>query len=171
MSAFGRLTGTQVLQNVDTLELRTVAKLSLDAQTMQIAVFVEEKQNLYIDDVKEINIWADVLVGLDPAAWDATLASALEKWAVEGLTHFLSLFESTTDGALGLTSNPKMYTLIMRVIQATRVSMSRPPLESSKLELKEDQCRGFLEKLHELGKRSMLHDLLIDRMRHVIEGD
>lgn len=152
------------------LQLRPVAELSIEARTTYVRVFVEEKQNLYIDSVREADEWATTMVQLDPDAWDPNTILVLESWTVEGLTYYIDTYEDHIDGALSPISKPEVYTLFMRVILSARVLMSRSAPASGKGKAKEDACKGLLEKLLELGKQRLLHDLLLDRIKWILEG-
>ena len=151
-------------------QLCPVAELFLEARTTQIAVFVEEKQNLYIDTVREADEWATLVVQINPGAWDPNLTKALESWTIDGLTYFLETYENSHDrGALSPTSKPEVYTLFMRVILSARVLMTQSSQSSSNGKAKENTCRALLEKLFDLGKQRQLHDLLLDRIHFILD--
>ncbi len=143
---------------------------------MHLAVFVEEKQNLYIDTVREADEWATTAVQLHRDVWDPVVVSSLEKWTIDGLTYFIETFEDHIDGALGPISKPEVYTLLARVIFSARVlncrntSISGLRSGKGKGKAKENICKSLLEKLLELGKQRMLHDLLVDRIEWILEG-
>lgn len=145
-------------------QLRPVAELSLEARTTQFVVFVEEKQNLYIDTVREAEEWATFMTKVNPDAWDTTILSILESWTVDGLTYFIETCENQIDGALGPTSKSEVYTLWMRVILSAKVLMAWSAQASGKGRATEIIYRGLLEKLLGLGKQRLLHDLLLDHI-------
>lgn len=153
---------------------RPVVHLSIQARKPQLAVFVQEKQNLYIDTAREADEWATTAVHLHPDAWDLAVVSTLEAWTIDGLTHLIETYEDHIDGALRPSSKPEVYTLLARVISSARVLMSRDTLASGsgsgKGNAKENVCKGLLEKLLELGKQRPLHDLLLDRIEWILEG-
>ena len=152
------------------LQLRPVAELSREAQKMQIAVFVEEKQNLYFDTVREADDWAALIVQIDPNCWNPILIAALDTWTIDGLTYFIEKFERSHDsGALGPTSKPEVYTLWMRIILSARVLMTPSASATAKGTGKENTCRALLEKLLELGRQRLLHELLVDRILFILE--
>ncbi len=145
------------------LRLRPVAHLSLEAQTTSTVVFVEEKQNLYIDSVSEAEDWAELLLRLDPEA------SELETWTVEGLSHILNSLQSSIDGALSPTSKPEVFTLFSRVLLASKVLiMRRGPPVSPKGKDREQSCVRLLEKLLDFGRSRLFHDLLIYRIETIL---
>ena len=149
--------------------LRSVAELSLEARATSTVVFVEERQNLYIDTVSEAESWAELLSRLDLDAWPPSIASALEIWTVEGLAHILDILENSIDGALGPTSQPEVFTLFTRVLLAAKVLILRSPTASSKGKGKDHVCVGLLERLLELGRSRFFHDLLLHRIQTIME--
>ena len=156
-------------QNIP-LQLRPVAELSLEARTTQIAVFVEEKHNLYIDEVLEADRWANLLVHIDPEAWEPTVVSTLQSWTADGLKYFLDFYERVYDlEALSSLSIPEMYTLFMRVILSAKVLINGATQMSSKRNATKQECRVLLEKLLELGTQKRLHGLLLDRIQYILD--
>ena len=182
MEAAHRLTGTDLIKldlmqvrkheepnnrfSRSTLHLRPVSELFVSARTIQNAVFVEEKQNLYIDTAKEAERWAEVLYQIDNPTRDTGLALAFETWTVEGLTYLIDTLQSSTDGELGETSKPEVFTLITRVVLAAKVLMRCSSLVPSGE--KDDVCAARLQKLLDIGIRASLHGLLLDLMRKVL---
>jgi len=150
--------------------MRPVGEISLEAQMPQTAVFVEEKQNLYIDTVKEAEIWAEVLIGLDGNACVVEVADALEVWTVDGLLHLLDNLRRSSDFAYGPTSLPDVFTLFMRVIMSAKVIMARSILASGQGRITENRCWKLLSELLILGRELDLHSLLIDRMDKILEA-
>lgn len=151
------------------MRLRSVAELSLEARATSTVVFVEERQNLYIDTVSEAESWAKLLSRLDSDAWPPSIASDLETWTIEGLAHILDILENSIDGALGPTSKPEVFTLFTRVLLAAKVLILRPPAASSKGTCKEHVCVGLLQRLLELGRSRLFHDLLLHRIQTTME--
>ena len=157
-------------QGKSVLRLRPVADFSLEARTTSTVVFVEERQNLYIDTVSEAESWAGLLLQLDPDAWPSRLASDLEIWSVEGLEHIIEILQEGVDGALNLTSKLEVFTLFTRVLQAAKVVIMRRGTHPSREgNGKEHVCVRLLEKLLDLGRSRQLHDLLLYRIETILE--
>ena len=157
-------------QGKSVLRLRPVADLSLEARTTSTVVFVEERQNLYIDTVSEAVNWAELLLRLDPDTWPSRLASDLEIWSVEGLEHITEILQEGVDGAPNLTSKPEVFTLFTRVLQAAKVVIMRRGIHPSPEKIgKEYMCVGLLEKLLDLGRSRQLHDLLLYRIEIILQ--
>ena len=158
-------------QNIP-LQLRSVAELSLEAQTTQIAVFVEEKHNLYVDKVLEADRWANLLVRLDPEAWEPTVVSTLRSWTADGLEYLLDFHEKISDlEASSPLSISEMYTLFMRVILSAKVLMSGATHMSWKRNATKQEYRVLLGKLLELGTQKRLHGLLLDRIQYILDDE
>ncbi|KAF2215287.1 hypothetical protein CERZMDRAFT_36176, partial [Cercospora zeae-maydis SCOH1-5] len=115
----------------------------LEASTQSdTALFAEEKQNLYIDEAKEVRVWSQVLQKLSLSAIDKSLIAKLAQWAVAGLHTLTSHSESNADGALGWTTQPGTYVLGLKVIYAVEILFSfsargaKIPLQPSELRKK-----------------------------------
>lgn len=97
-------------------------------------LFVEEKQNLFIDDVCEIDCWSKALTLLAETSFvEVTLLRDIAEWVSEGLTYLyqISADETGQDGPLGWTSKEETFTLGIRVISLAAVlASSRFPARS-----------------------------------------
>ena len=154
------------------LQIRPVAELLLEARTTQIAVFVEEKQNLYVDQVLEADGWANILVKMDAAAWKPTVVSELQSWTTNGLDYLLQFCERMSDlEAVTLTSLSEVYTLFMRVILSAKVLVNGATQMDREVSRKNQDCRVLLERLLELGTQKQLHGLLLDRIRYILKNE
>lgn len=150
--------------------LRPVAEICLEAQMPQLAVFVEEKQNLYIDTVKEAELWAGVLIGLDSDACVVEVVDALQAWTIDGLSHFIDTLKQSGDSTFGPMSLPGVFTLFIRVILSAKTTLARSVPASGQWNMKENPCWKLLEELLKLGRKYNLHSLLIDRIEKVLEA-
>lgn len=84
-------------------------------------LFVIEKQNLYIDEVREAVLWAQVLKRLSARAIPGSLAAALSVWVIEGLDELISRARTHNDGPLGWTWKPEVFTAGWQVVCAADV--------------------------------------------------
>ena len=160
----------QTKQANSILPFRPVPDIYLEAQTISNIVFVEERQNLYIDTVSEAEIWAQLLLQLDPNAWPLSIASDLKTWTVKGLAHIIQILQSGVDGALSPTSKPEVFTLFTRVLLAAKILIVRWETRASSEEKgQEHVCVGLLEKLLELGRSRFYHDLLLHRIETIVD--
>ena len=159
----------QAKQGEYTLHLRPVADIFLEAQTTSNVVFVEERQNLYLDTVTEAEGWAELLSKLDPEAWPLSLVSAFEHWTAEGLAYIIEDLQTDIDGAQIPTSKAEVFSLFTRVLLAARVLIRRSGTEErSKGKMNEHQCVGLLKRLSYLGRSRLFHDLLLYRIEEIL---
>jgi hypothetical protein len=90
-------------------------QISRSMQTDQ-ALFAEEKQNLYIDDAREVAVWAQVVMKLSwPGAVDQPLVKSLGIWIEEGIPALRS------QGTTKLASNAETFTLGLSVIYGAEI--------------------------------------------------
>jgi len=180
MRAAERLVGLQLLPGTHSKEginmdasreatLRPVAEISLEVQRPQVAVFVKEKQNLYIDTVREAGVWAETLIKLDSDAFVVEVADALEIWTTDGLSHILDTLKQIEDAAFGSTSIPEVFTLFMRIILSAKVILSRPIPASAQGNKREHPCGRLLQALLKSGREKNLHSLLFDHIKQILE--
>ena len=148
-----------------------VAELSAEAQKTQNTVFAEEKQNLYLDSAFEASEWANVMVQIDPEAWQPGVVSTLQSWTVEGLTYFADFYTKGDESeTLGPAFVSKIYTLITRVIISAKALLSRTHSISSNETTNKNESRTLLKKLQGLGEKRALHGLLQDRIKAILAG-
>ncbi|KAL8734098.1 MAG: hypothetical protein Q9181_003306 [Wetmoreana brouardii] len=96
-------------------------KMSKDDTTL----FVEEKQNLYVDEAEEACNWQNVLISVEWTAKDTGVLNGIRRWAAEGVETLIKLTEEEPDGPLGWTSKPDVFTLGVRIILAAEALMLR----------------------------------------------
>lgn len=160
---------SQTLKGKSVLHLRPVVDLALEARTTSTVVFVEERQNLYVDTVSEAEAWAELLSRLELGAWPLSLASQLELWTMEGLTYILETLQENIDGALSATSEPEIFALFTRVLLAAKVLIMRGELHvSPKGKGKEDVYVALLKKILVLGRLRLFHDLILHRIEVIL---
>lgn len=80
-------------------------------------LFEEERQNLYLDDIREIGIWCLALGKVSPERMDNHVELLARKWTLEGLRELTVALPSLTSGPFGVLSKLEIITLFMRVIQ------------------------------------------------------
>jgi hypothetical protein len=86
------------------------------------ALFVEEEQNLFIDEVREVKLWSGVFQNLPQETLESTEARPsplllLAQWAIEGLLELHEIHKK--DGPLGWTSSPAAFAIFMRISACT----------------------------------------------------
>lgn len=173
--AVQRLTGTspfvKILPTRGTLilQLRPVEVLLQEAMRTDHALFVEEKQNLFIDDLKEAKIWAGALADLHPQP-EAISKSALETWTLDGISSLTVTIRENVDGPLGWTSKPEVFTIGMRVILAVKLLLYAHEMDGSSARTeRQGKCCDSLRTLLDVGREKMVHDLWLQRVEELLE--
>lgn len=135
-------------------------------------LFVEEKQNLFIDEVREVDVWSRVLLQLKRNAYPETLIRQISSWVSEALDHLLSLVseESGSDGLLGWTSKPESFALGVRVISIA-TSLASPGFSVPEaLDVDQATLRKQIQNLLAAGDKASLHDNWLSRMRVAVDS-
>jgi hypothetical protein len=132
------------------------------------ALFVIEKQNLFVNEVREAILWSQVLKKLSSKAISTVVADALTEWTMSGIRLLAERLEREVDGALGWCSKPDVFIFFMQVLCAADVLMCWR-LKTKKVELKGTDVRRALMKLSDIGTRNGLHEMLIDRIERIIQ--
>ncbi|KAI6822745.1 hypothetical protein KC327_g9365 [Hortaea werneckii] len=88
------------------------------------ALFVEEKQNLYIDEAREVKLWAQVLLRAPADMLTIHLRKQLSAWVSEGLCALTSKMAESGDGPLGWSSRPEVFVLGLQLVYGAEVLLS-----------------------------------------------
>ncbi|TKA35051.1 hypothetical protein B0A54_14559 [Friedmanniomyces endolithicus] len=86
-----------------------------DAKT-STSLFAEEKQNLYVDEAREVKAWSQVLMSLPPTAVPKRLVRHLSLNVTEGLNALILHATEPNGGPLGWSSRPEHFTLGLQII-------------------------------------------------------
>lgn len=134
-------------------------------------LFVEEKQNLFIDDVREVELWSRALLRLTPTAYAKLSLDEMSAWAFDGLKYLCSLAgpEKEPDGLLGWVSKPEIFTLGLRVIAISSALGSQVFPVPGSLRVQPTAFRGSLESLLVPGKSSSVHGDWLSRIQRALE--
>lgn len=135
----------------------------------QDALFAVEKQNLYIDPVREANIWSRVLNRLDISLLPLTTAANLTAWVLEGLETLLNQTSKNHDGPLGWTSKPDIFALGMQVFSCADVLLGWRVKYPRKVKVRGSELRRKLWALRVKGLEMHLHPLWIEEIERVLE--
>ncbi|EZF14270.1 hypothetical protein H112_06098 [Trichophyton rubrum D6] len=85
-------------------------------------LFAEEKQNLYIDEVREIKLWSQHLVQLEKAAINCSLYKHFSTWVMDGLDSLIQLAaDKPKDSLLGWTSNMDIFVTGIRTLYGAKM--------------------------------------------------
>lgn len=85
------------------------------------ALFVEEKQNLYVDEASEVRAWSRVLQRLSTVAISRRSLKHLGTWVLAGVQTLVQHADMHPDGALGWSSKPDIFKLVLQVIYGAEV--------------------------------------------------
>ena len=149
------------------MKLISFGELLGQARKEDNTLFIEERQNLFIDDVREAERWADILEVLSHSVVEK-FTTAFEEWVLAGL---LALLDSAKeiDGPLGWTSKPEVFALGMRVIIAARILLNW--INEGFSQVKKDEVCRFLEQLVEISGWTGLHGLWIRGANLVLNSE
>ena len=176
VEAVQRLTGTppfiyrsgngNSLDETTNLQLPPVGSLLQEVGQEDTTLFIEEKQNLFKDDVDNAEQWASVLRSLSSRAIPLTVASQVETWVLHGLLVLVDTASNERDGPLGWTSKPAVFTLGMRVILGAQVVLHWAG--NGVIISKYDTLRNLLEKLIEVGGATAVHISWLCRIQETL---
>lgn len=148
-------------------DFKSFETLFEDYSKESLALFEEEKQNLFIDDVREIDTWTKVFRHVDKSVYDQTLINKLEVWLSNGLKYLndkitSSAVDGQTDDVLGWTSKPEVYTLgcLLFSVASLLIAISE-----------KEEAGGFkrtLKTLYKGGQMISLHPQWLDRIQAAI---
>ncbi|GAB1741817.1 hypothetical protein NU219Hw_g7224t1 [Hortaea werneckii] len=88
------------------------------------ALFVEEKQNLYIDEAREVKLWAQVLLRAPATMLTTQLRRQLSAWVAEGISALTSKMAENADGPVGWSSRPEVFVLGLQLLYGAEVLLS-----------------------------------------------
>lgn len=141
------------------------------AATPDTALFVKEKQNLYVDEVEEARAWSQMLIHLKPS--ELTQRARLQRlgaefvaWTTDGLSVLIETAESKIDGPLGWTSKPEVFTIGFKVILAARVVLCSNTWGFS--DEAKDLCEKRLEELLAVGTKNNLNEFWITEVKDIL---
>jgi hypothetical protein len=135
-------------------------------------LFEEEKQNLFIEAIREIDVWTTVLTQLSKPAYDEELLKEVFNWVSEGLACFSDILATPDgeDGLVGWMAKPEAYTLGMRVINLAVVMISKEVNALGLLGDKQSLLRKKMDILLERGRIGSFHADLLARIERALES-
>jgi hypothetical protein len=164
-AAIERMTGSQILDS--NIEPPADQRFTTASQE-NTALFMVEKQNLFIDPAREAVLWSRVLKRMSKRGITAERAAQLTTWILDSVSLLTHSAASQDDGPLGWTSKPDMFAFGVQVICAADVLLHwrsitrRPPVGGNVL-------RRALWDWLEAGKKSAMHPIWIDMLEQVLE--
>ncbi|KAJ5935095.1 Armadillo-like helical [Penicillium verhagenii] len=146
--------------------LVSVADLVNEYCQESTVLFVEEKQNLFIDDVREIDVWSKALLHLRNDAYPEILVRQFSSWVSEGLEYLSKKVTQETgqDGLLGWISKPESFTLGVRIISISTALASEKFTAPQYLNLEPGKFQQQLQLLLDAGRGASVHDEWLSRI-------
>lgn len=136
------------------------------------ALFAVEEQNLFIDEVREMTRWCQVLRTVEGPAWNETF-NLLVEWAIEGIKEIARVAENE-DGPMGWISKPQVFAICMSAVLVSKTLLERADqaaveaasevLSDPKTLLRIAVLREKVEGLVEVGRKGGLHVSLITKL-------
>lgn len=139
------------------------------------SLFVEEEQNLFIDEVRETSLWIKAFESLGVQSRPKTDAetvwvqpcAALSAWIVDGLMLMTGLLDKE-DGPLGWLSKPAVFSSCMRVLLSANAITQRHEYGLASNTTTQDpgapivsQIMSAMEKFLKLGRERNVHSGLL----------
>ena len=151
------------------LSWRKLDRDLLDTLEGETILFVVEKQNLYIDEVVQVEAWAGVLKSLSFQALHPLTVRKLFQWCSEGLDTMLETTHKQRDGPLGWTSKSEVFIAGMRLINCADVILhwrtEGKLRDSSRFEIAEK-----LRMWYEISQQNQLHGLWTRGMEGILKS-
>lgn len=152
--------------------LAPVSDLIAELRKESTVLFVAEKQNLFIDEIRELDVWTEALFRLAESSYDDSLFPGVCQWVLEGLAYLSGLVanQALTDGFLGWTAKPEIYTLVMRIITVASALISKDFPASRLLGQHQGTLREGLTSLLHNGRGASLHPGLLSPVEMVLQS-
>lgn len=161
--AIGRLSGG----NISAQRVFPICTTLSAAAQQDTALFVQEKQNLFIDGTREARVWSQVLIKLDPKALSLSLVSDLASWTMDGVEALAAALEQNTDGLLGWARRPEVFQLGLQLIYAAEVLLVI--CGKVKTTVSGSEVREKLVRFLSVGRKSEVSPLWISNAEKVLE--
>lgn len=145
---------------------RSVQEMMQEVRRQDNALFAEEKQNLFIDPVREAENWALVLMNATQLEKVVSITSAIESWTMEGLEVLIET-ANEEDGPLGWSIKPDVFTLGMRILLAAKVQVHWLQAGLNK-EPSPKHILGFLRTLLAVGTEKLLNGIWLRQIEDIL---
>lgn len=152
---------------LNALDGQSVGERLKAATKVDTALFVEEKQNLYIDEAWEVKMWSNAMLRIPAHCFSKSLLKHLSSWVADGLTALATKNEDSPDGALGWTSKAEVFTLGLQVVYGAEVLL-RCVQQGVKIETPPSMLRKSLAELQASDERNSLNGLWLQEIARVL---
>ena len=147
---------------------RPIPQILKQAMKPNTTLFVEEKQNLFVDEVQEAERWAGILKSLSSTAVHSSLIPILETWIAQGFGALSEMAEVEEGGPLGWTSKSEVFLLGMRILFMADVLLDWG--RRGFMVADSGGVRTRLEELAEVGQRRGLHGLWMAKIADLLQS-
>ncbi|PWY74362.1 HEAT repeat protein [Aspergillus heteromorphus CBS 117.55] len=139
-----------------------------DLRKESTILFEEEKQNLFIDEVREIDLWSSSLSQFSVSAFDPTQVETMYDWILDGVSCLTAILdkEEGRDGLLGWVSKPQTFVLGVRLFGVAGVLANgavKEMLAEEKRSVLKERLGGLLLR----AERGLVHRDWIERIGKV----
>lgn len=136
------------------------------------ALFVEEEQNLFIDEVREARLWSEILLrnfkmleseGSGEQYWQQY--THLAKWIMDALQKLNELMEKD-DGPLGWTAKPSMFAICTRILLVSNALLESKGRLSENISsiLRQGEIGEAINLFRDLSERNHIHPSLLSKV-------
>ena len=146
----------------------SVADRLATLSTVDTALFAEERQNLYIDDAREVKAWSQVIQALYPSSTSRRLLKRLAPWVSEGLEELTKVIEANADGPLGWSTKPDVFKLGLQVLYGAEVLLHAVE-KGVKLPIRPSHLREKLAAFKAAGMSQNINPLWMREIDHIID--
>ncbi|TID14586.1 HEAT repeat protein-like protein [Venturia nashicola] len=139
----------------------------MSATAEDTALFVVEKQNLFLDLYHEAGLWSQVLKGLSAKIITDAEVTALGDWVFDGLTLLSDKAHHELDGPLGWTSKREVWVFGMQVLFGAEVYLDWR-LRTKKGGVEGKVIRDLLARLYGRGTKTQVHGAWLEKVQNIL---
>ncbi|KAI2001509.1 hypothetical protein LOZ52_005852 [Ophidiomyces ophidiicola] len=134
-----------------TVTFRPISEHFAEFRERNTVLFVKEKQNLYMDEHREIEIWSAVLARLDYKSQATEHMQQFCSWISTNLDSFCKILQENNEiGILSWICNPDAIVISMRLFYAAKVLLLTKAFGCA--DINTEALRKNLQKIHDIGK-------------------
>lgn len=146
--------------------IRPVREMMQEARRQDNALFAEEKQNLFIDPVREAENWAVILMSGTQLEKVVSMISVIDNWTMRGLEVLIEI-ANEEDGPLGWSTKPDVFTLGMRILLAAKVQVHWFQVELNR-ETSLEHILNLLRTLLDIGMKKLLNGIWLRQIEDIL---
>jgi hypothetical protein len=153
------------------IQARAVRDTIRESQRDNTILFETEKQNLFVNEIREVDNWMKALLQLKESAFEAPLLRGIYQWVYEGLEYLVEKSRSgEEDGPLGWTSKPEIYVVGMQVISVAGLFVSATSPVQARLSHEKEMISLQLNSLLKYGTTIFIHPHWLSRIELVLSS-